>query len=874
MPLTTGARLGPYEIHSPLGAGGMGDVYRARDTTLGRDVAIKILPDALAHDPERVARFQREAKTLASLNHPHIAQIYGLEHSGSVTALVMELVAGEDLADRIARGALSVDDALPLARQIADALEGAHGQGIIHRDLKPANIKVRPDGTIKVLDFGLAKALDSDGPSVSLANSPTITSPAPLTMGGVILGTAAYMSPEQARGRAVDERTDIWAFGCVLYEMLSGRAAFAGDNVTDIVAKVIEREPDWSALPTNTPASIHRVLRRCLQKAPTRRLADIADARLEIDEALDLNAINAATSAPVTRAMPVRALIATAIVTLVVTAIGMWAWTRASQPATTGTPITYVAASLSVGTPSLVALVDRFAAAPDGSAIVFVGPERAGLFVRRRDEIDATPLAGAPPEAFLPVVSPDGRWVAFFSDAGLMKIPLGGGTPVHLGKAAERTSLTWGADDRLRYPSASGTVIESVSANGGPTDSIAMPADAPLQRAEWLPNGRLLVSTMVGNDDRIAVREPDGTLRTIVTGRAGRIAPTGQLLYSRAEGAIWSIVAVSFDAQSARITGEPTVLARDVPVHYYSTPATMTSAGDLVYLRGAARSDRRIVSVDRAGAERDLMLAPAPWVGLAISPNGQQVALNRWDGARRTMWTLALDSRALTQVTYDGDTFYPVWAPNGRRLLFTHFTPRRPRTSMWSIAVSGQGEMEPIFEHPDAYPGGVSADGLVVYYRAFDERGEDIFSVTLQDSGQIRTPLLTTRAEEGGPMPSPGGRWLAYNTDASGRDETRVADLSDLATSVQVSANGGAPVRWNPDGSRLFYRDGDAIWEVEVGRTGPVLSSRRRAFHLPSDVRGRFDVMPDGETAILIRGGLMYSDLVVVQDALNAAARE
>jgi eukaryotic-like serine/threonine-protein kinase len=872
MALTTGTRIGPYHILGALGAGGMGEVYRARDTKLDRDVAIKILPDSLAADPDRLVRFEREAKTLASLNHPNIAGIYGIESR----ALILELVEGEDLSAHVARGPMPSAEALPLARQIAEALEAAHGAGIIHRDLKPANIKVRADGTVKVLDFGLAKALDPAGASPAEAmNSPTMLSPA-MTAMGVIVGTAAYMAPEQAKGRAVDRRADIWAFGCVLYEMLCGRAPFAGEGVTSILAKVIERDPDWTALPVATAPALRRLLRRCLEKDPRRRLADIADARLELEEAAGPGAVDAIDPGLLkARAMRPRPPVLVAIgVLAAVTAAAAWGLGRASVSRGTARPTgTYVAATLSVSRPDLAALADRFAIAPDGSAIVFVDRDNGGLFLRRRTALDATVIPGAPAHAFAPVFSPDGRWIAFSAETSLMKIPVEGGTPVLITETTDYfINLTWGADDRLRYPALQFDAVRSVSANGGQVETISVAAGARVNRAEWLPAGRLLVSMVTGTEKQIAVREADGTVRVLTAGWDGRLTPTGHLLYARPEGPIWTLVAVPFDADTATVSGDSTTLVRDIAVQY-ATPAAATAAGDVFYIGGKPRSDRRVVSIDRAGAERDVGLAPGAWIWQRLSPDGQHVALNRWEGARRTIWTLSLATGALTQVTYAEDTFAPIWMPDGKRLLFTHFpiSPDRRGTSMWRVLTDGRGDIEPVGAESDAYPGATSADGSILYYSVYrtGQAQEDISSVTISGTGSMPTRLLATPASEETPIPSPDGRWLAYSTNASGMLETRIAPLADLAASVQVSTDGGEPIRWSRDAARLYYRDGNTVSVVDVAPGGPVLASRQRAFPLPRDRRGPVDVMPDGAHALMIRGGLMHSDIVIVQGALK-----
>ncbi len=502
--MTPGSRLGPYEILGSLGAGGMGEVYRAADTNLKRQVAIKVLPASVATDADRLARFQREAEVLAALNHPNIAHIFGVEKSGGTFALAMELVEGPTLADRIARGAVPLDEAIPVARQIADALESAHEQGIIHRDLKPANIKLRDDGTVKVLDFGLAKALDPD-PRLENAGSRqavAVTSPA-VTAAGIILGTAAYMAPEQAKGRSVDARADIWAFGCVLFEMLAGRAPFAGESVVDILSTVIQRDPDWAALPEHTPAALRRLLRRCLEKDPKHRLAAIADARLDLDEAArppspdDVRAL-AATPRRST------AMLAVGGALVLMTAVTSWGWWRASRvEAPAAAKGTYVAATLGVGIPNLATLTDRFAVSPDGTMLVIVDRDYGGLALRHMSALELSPIAGAPPNANAPVFSPDGKWIAFRTDAGLMKIPTQGGTPAQIAEGNDYfINLTWGADDRIRYPSLRNDAIRSVSANGGPVDTISFGPRAYVSRAEGLPNGRLLVSMMTGSENR------------------------------------------------------------------------------------------------------------------------------------------------------------------------------------------------------------------------------------------------------------------------------------------------------------------------------------------------------------------------------------
>ncbi|MGH9254243.1 MAG: protein kinase domain-containing protein [Vicinamibacterales bacterium] len=514
MALTAGSRLGPYEITALLGEGGMGKVWRAHHTALKRDDALTVLPDAFASDPERLARFRREAQVLASLNHPNIAHVYGLEQADGVQALVMELVEGPTLADRIAQGAVPVDEALPIAKQIAEALEAAHEQSIIHRDLKPANVKARPDGVVKVLDFGLAKALDSASTAIDTSNSPTITSPAMMTGVGVLLGTASYMSPEQAKGKPVDKRADIWAFGCVLYEMLTGSRAFRGETVSETLAEVMKSEPRWTALPPETPTALRNLVRRCLEKDPRQRVRDIGDVRLALKEALEPPAAVGTPAVAVSRLRPWQRPVpfAVVIVTLiVVTGLAIWTLTRPSSPQVarfTMNPTGAIALSFAGGGGSDLAI------SPDGTRLVYVGANRT-LLLRALDQLVPTSLGGLG-EPRVPVFSPDGQWISFFNgNLALMKVATVGGPPVMVTPIyASAAGASWGADDTIVFATTDiSKGLFRVAAGGGEPEVLTTPnrdrGEMDHLSPEVLPGGQAVlftITTGAGIDDaQIAV---------------------------------------------------------------------------------------------------------------------------------------------------------------------------------------------------------------------------------------------------------------------------------------------------------------------------------------------------------------------------------
>ena len=637
MAIGLGSRVGPYEVTTLLGEGGMGKVWRAHHTGLKRDDALKVLPDAFAADPDRLARFRREAQVLASLNHPNIAHVYGLEQSDGVQALVMELVEGPTLADRIAQGAIPVDEALPIAKQIAEALEAAHERGIIHRDLKPANIKLRPDGTVKVLDFGLAKALEpTSRPGVDATASPTITSPAMMTGVGVLLGTAAYMSPEQARGKSVDKRTDIWAFGCVLYEMLTGHRAFAGDDVTDTLANVLKLDPAWAALPNGVSTGVRAMLRRCLEKDRRKRLADISTARFVIDE-LESARTN-------TQSVGVSAFLRggtyAAAVLFVLLAAAMAAWMVKPNTAPARSAARFV---ITTDDPFTAIGRHLVTISPEGTHVVYSTDQR--LYLRALDALEATPIRGTEPQAGRilgntaaggsagrePFFSPDGQWIGFYQDGQLKKVSLAGGPPVALCASEILWGASWTADNTILYGQGPAGIWRVSGFGGEPENVVKVGAGQLALSPQMLPGGRALIFTLgeAGNWDEaqiVAYSLESGTTSVLLKGGSdGRYVPTGHLVYARQD----TLLAVPFNADTLQVTGGPVPLLDGIArangfvngIAHFS----MASDGTLVYVPAlalAVTSERSLVWVDRQGREEPLKVPARAYSYPRLSPQG------------------------------------------------------------------------------------------------------------------------------------------------------------------------------------------------------------------------------------------------------------
>jgi eukaryotic-like serine/threonine-protein kinase len=885
MAIQSGTRLGPYEITAAIGTGGMGEVYRATDTNLGRQVAIKVLPDTFASDPERLARFEREAKTLAALNHPNIAQIYGFEKADGIRALVMELVEGPTLADRIAQGPIPLDEVLPIAKQIAEALEAAHEQGIIHRDLKPANIKLRRDGAVKVLDFGLAKALEPiSGAGIDATASPTITSPAMMTGVGVLLGTAAYMSPEQARGKAVDKRSDIWAFGCVLYEMLTGGRPFDAGEVSDTLALVLLREVDWSSLPTSTPSPIHRLLRRCLEKDRKHRLPDIGVARLEIEDALA--APSSAAESPRTR-RPARQRVAwTAAAGFAVAAIALAVLHFSESPPRPAASIRF---SVTPPADMLISGQGHWLS-PDGRYLAFrVAPRGAlaatgptvRLAIRSFHEADARVLPGTEGvwNAFW---SPDSRFLAFFADGKLQKIDITGGPPQVLCDASSGASTggTWNSDGTIVFSvgdSARSVGLFRVSSGGGTPVQVTTPDASRNEgrhaKPRFLPDGRhflyVVPSGTSGSLSQSSVHVGsllDGEpAKHLLRSDTEAIYADGFLLYVL-DG---TLLAQPFDPDRLELTGDRVVVAQNIDVLSAAAlnNVSASTTGLLSYRTTSSEGvGSQLMWFDRSGKMLGTVGERADQTEVQLSPDGTRAAVSVLDPARRTrdIWIYDLMRNGLrTRFTFDaGEDWSSVWSPDGRSLIFTAGRPSP--LDLYQKNADGSGAESRLVEsegagRPNKFVRSWSADGRFVLYNsgAFGSpMGNDLWVLSLSQDRKPRALLDTPFNEVDGRF-SPDGRWVAYRSNESGRNEIYVMPFTGEGGKWQVSTTGGDQPRWRRDGRELFYISGSTIVAAEVNGTGPAFQvgtlrrlfdvNRRTTPYLGFGTGTVYDVTADGQ---------------------------
>jgi Tol biopolymer transport system component len=875
MALAAGTRLGPYEILGPLGAGGMGEVYRARDAKLGREVALKTLPPEVTADSERLARFQREAHLLASLNHPNIATIHGLEEAEGQPFLVLELVEGEDLAERLKRGPVPVDEASALAKQVAEALEEAHEKGIVHRDLKPGNIKVSPDGKVKVLDFGLAKAYGGEpgsGSSADLSQSPTLARTG--TQAGVILGTAAYMSPEQARGKSVDKRTDIWSFGVVLWEMLTGKRLFGGETVSDVLAAVLTHEPDWEAFPPETPAGVMRLLRRCLERDPRRRLHDIADARILLEDAISGAPADVPVASPVggTKASlrEKRLLAALAAALVVGLALGIVAQ-RARQPAASAGGKGW-RFSVDVG-PGLY--LDRptdplVALSPDGSLLaygVYGGFYPQELRLRRMGEIEASPLAGTR-RAKNPFFSPDGQWLAYFSfpDGRLLKVPVAGGKPVEICEAPFFWGGAWDVHGNIFFGSV-GSIYRVSSAGGKPEvvlEGSTARGEPGYRYPEVLPEGdALLLTAGTEGDDYtnasiVLLDLETRQLRTLVDrGENARYVPTGHLVFVR-DG---SLMAARFDLGRREVRGTPSPVVPKIThaARYAGGQYAFSNNGVLAYVPpGTSIPTARVVWRRRDGSTEPIGLSVNNLLSMRLSPDGARLAISA-SGTSGKLFVFDLRRGVLAPLTSkdtDSSAFelQPAWTPDGQRISFSTASGAAYTFQIHQARADGSGPVELLRKgETGAYPYDWTSDGrALLYVEETLDKGTNVgvFSPGTQPESKL---LLSSEANEDEPALSPDGRWLAYTSDESGRREVIVRPFPDLAAKWQISSEGGFSPRWSRNGRELFYRDGTNLMVVAVeagksfavGRPRPLFKDS-----IPPWLNGGYDVSPDGQSLL------------------------
>jgi serine/threonine-protein kinase len=890
MTLTAGMRLGPYEIVCALGVGGMGEVYRAHDAKLKRDVALKILPEAFTLDPERLARFRREAQVLASLNHPNIGAIYGFEESDGGQALVLELVDGPTIADRIASGPIPIEEALPIARQICEALQAAHEQGVIHRDLKPANIKLRPDGTVKVLDFGLAKAL---GPAEAghqrraeviggvrlqpdLTASPTITTPA-MTQMGVILGTAAYMSPEQAKGQPADKRSDVWAFGCVLYEMLTGTRALEGEDIADTLANVRKMDPDWLALPPAVPPALRALIQRCLARDRRQRIADLSVAQFVLgDPAILAPSQGAARTRRWKSAVPVAAAV---LLTAMLVGAGVWRL----KPSGSTPPVARFSFTLPEGQQLSDGTRHSVAISPDGKLIAYVANNR--LFLRFLSDFDARAIAGAEgtPTAAVsaPAFSPDSRSIAFFqTDGSVKRIAVNGGSAVTVCPAIPPLGITWDSSGIVVGQGARG--ILRCAPNGGTPEQIAtMKEDEQAHGPQMLLDGAALLFTLAKVSDgptrwdnaQIVVQTmSSGARKTLIAGGTdARYLPTGHLVY--AVGGI--VFAVPFDPVRQAVTGGAVPILEGVKRTTGVAQFAISGTGSLLYVpgpTGTATNERALVLADRAGALTRLSVLPGPYTYVRASRDGARLAIVSDDGKEAIVSIQELaGASAIRRLTFAGQNRFPIWSPDGQRVAFQ--SDREGDLAIFSQRADGTGPVERLTkaQQGEAHvPESWSPDGGHLSFSVVRDAKYALWMLSTED--RKATPYGdVTSAQPIDSVFSPDGRWIAYSwapvvAPNSGISPNRGVYIQPFpATGVRYQAPRQLldfhPV-WGPQGNELFYVPGVAIGRIAVvsvttqpGMTfgSPVtVPARFTAGRFMNEMRA-YDILPDGRFISLVQ---------------------
>jgi len=866
MALSAGTRLGPYEVLSRIGAGGMGEVYRARDTALHRDVAIKVLLPAIANDPDRLARFSREAQLLASLNHLNIAHIHGLADGDGVRAFVMELVEGPTLADRIVRGPIPMNEALPIAKQIAEALEAAHEHGIIHRDLKPANIKVRPDGIVKVLDFGLAKGLDPpDATSVSATMAPTMSIHA--TQAGIILGTAAYMAPEQARGQTIDTRADIWAFGCVLHEMLTGRPPFAGDDLAGILASVLEREPDWTRLPANVPARVRDLLRLCLEKNPKNRRRDAGDVRIDIERLLADPAAEAAAAGAARTSRVAWLVAAVAIVAAVMLTIPAIRYLR-ETPAPAGPEM-----RVEINPPPQSSPLE-FALSPDGLHIVFAasGDGRRRLWLRALKDLDARVMPGTDGAAH-PFWSADSRSIGFFASRKLYRIDVGGGPPQELADAPVGLGGAWSADDTILFaPSRDDRPLMRIAAKGGEPVEVTRldpPRQIGHQSPKFLPDGRHFLFLANGSPSASGIylgSLDGGAPKRLMASDVAAAYLEPNLVVFVQEGAL---MARRLDLVRGELTGAPMTLADVVgyDVAFKLGAFSVSTDGHVAYQSHILTRDE-LFWVDRTGKESRVAVNQLDVNRLAnpdLSPDGRRVAVTLDSQSNIDIWIMNLVGGGWTRFTDDAEVdAASVWSPRSTHIVFS--SRRTGSPNLYLKTSNGPPGSETLL------PGGAraspldwSSDGRFLLYMLIDQKTRaDLWALDMTGNQPKAQAVVNTPYDERNGQFSPDGHWLAYQTDETGRFEILAVSFPDQTEKSPVSTSGGTQPRWHPDGKELYFvaPDGELMAapitfknqadgsRMEVGVPVPLFRTRIIVSGAAANLKAQYAVSRDGRFLI------------------------
>jgi len=888
---------GHYEVQEKLGQGGMGEVYRALDKNLGRHVAIKILPEEFSSDPERLARFEREAKLLATLNHPNIAGVHGFEEAKGLRFLVLELVEGETLQTRLDRGALPMDEALETCRQVSEGLEAAHDRGVIHRDLKPGNIMITPEGKVKILDFGLAKSHAAETSGVDIANSPTIT--AKMTEPGIILGTAAYMSPEQARGRSVDKRADIWAFGCILYECLTGKRAFHGETVSDTLAHILKGEPDWKLLSKDTPASIRNVLQRCLQKDPRHRIHDVADARLEIEAPV----ADSSEMAIALRRFSPPWLIAGGAALFVVGIIIGWEMMSYLKPAHAGREITTIIKvepghwldgmrrDQEAQRPNRTAI----AISRDGSFLVYSAIEenpslqaKPQLYIRKIDQLEANPVPGTE-GGTCPFLSPDDRWIGFWADGQLKKVPVEGGVPAVLCDAGSLFGASWGWDNSIVFAAGYQEGLARVSADGGKPEIMTTP-DPKRQESShrlpfYLPNGKAVLFTIMRDwvdiHPWIAVLQiKTREWRTILEDAADPKYIAGGYLVFLRQG---TLMAARFDPDKLELISQAYPIRANVmqaltgkhsSFHSAAGQFAISDSGAIAYATGGVLppSQNSLVWVDKKGMEQSAAPIRLSFLSSRLSPDGQRIAYQT-SGKDWLIGVYDLTTGTNITLTLKGRARFPIWTPDGKRLVFAWTDS--VVFNLYTQPYDGSLPMERLTaseytQNPSSWAWNTNRLAFVELHQ---QTNEDILLLEL-GSRQVR-PFVNSQYVEQYPDISPDERWIAYTSDESKVNEVYVRPLSGAAGKWQISNNGGLQPLWARDGKQLYYRLQNQVWAVDVRTEGGFsFGNRHMLFERPGYVISTpirsYDLSLDGQRFLMVkmdeRKPTPVTDMILVQN--------